>query len=75
MPGIRSLMKTLMRLLAVLIGLWCTCEEAEAQYQLRGTVTDKGTGEAIIGAVVKLKGEAKGVSTDIDGKFALSVPQ
>ena len=34
--------------------------------KLRTCVTG-GTGEAIIGAVVKLKGEGKGVSTDIDG--------
>src|SRR5262245_33890276 len=46
-----------------------------AQYELRGTVTDKSTGETIIGAVVKLKGESKGVSTDLDGKFVLKVPQ
>ena len=46
-----------------------------AQYELRGTVTDKGTGETIIGAVVKLKGQDKGVSTDLDGKFVLKVAQ
>jgi len=46
-----------------------------AQYELRGTVTDKGTGETIIGAVVKLKGQDKGVSTDLDGKFVLKVGQ
>lgn len=46
-----------------------------AQYELRGTVTDKGTGETIIGAVVKLKGQDKGVSTDLDGRFVLKVAQ
>ncbi|HNM70589.1 MAG: TonB-dependent receptor [Bacteroidetes bacterium] len=48
---------------------------ASAQYELRGTVTDKATGETVIGAVVKVKGEAKGVSTDLDGKFTLKVTQ
>lgn len=36
------------------------CDDASAQYELRGTVTDKTSGETIIGAIVKLKGEAKG---------------
>ena len=48
---------------------------ASAQYELRGTVTDKATGETLIGAVVKMKGQATGVSTDLDGKFTLKVAQ
>ncbi len=65
-------------LLAPLFALFCgvfACEEASAQYELRGTVTDKTSGETIIGAIVKLKGESKGVSTDLDGKFTLKVSQ
>ncbi len=60
--------------------LFCLCcvllsIGATAQYELRGTVTDKSSGETIIGAIVKLKGESKGVSTDLDGKFTLKVSQ
>ncbi len=70
----RLLRSHLVRLSA--LGFCCLCAfVVHAQYQLRGTVTDKSNGEAIIGAVVKLKGEAKGVSTDLDGKFTLNVPQ
>ena len=59
---------------------------ASAQYELRGTVTDKATGETVIGAVVKVKGEAKarffgdgGVkrsgspSTSVEGTFDIAL--
>ena len=65
-------------LFAHLLALFCVllaCDEAAAQYELRGTVTDKSSGETIIGAIVKVKGESKGVSTDLDGKFVLKVSQ
>lgn len=42
---------------------------------LRGTILDK-TGEAIIGATVKLKGSPTvGTVSDVDGKFTLNVPK
>ncbi len=45
-----------------------------AQTQVRGTVVDD-KGEPVIGASVQLKSDmTKGASTDIDGKFTLSVP-
>lgn len=44
-------------------------------YMLRGTVTDGGTGETLIGASVKLKGAATGAITDIDGRFQLTVSE
>ncbi len=45
-----------------------------AQTQVRGTVVDD-KGEPVIGASVQLKSFlTKGASTDIDGKFTLSVP-
>ena len=65
-------------LLAPLLALLCFAfanEESYGQYELPGTVTDKSNGETIIGAIVKLKGEGKGVSTDLDGKFTLKVSQ
>lgn len=39
---------------------------------VQGTITDAATGESIIGATVKY-GDGKGVTTDIDGHFALDV--
>ncbi len=50
------------------------CNTANAQVlKLKGTVTDAGSGESIIGAVVKVKDMPGGVVTDLDGHFNLSV--
>lgn len=41
---------------------------------IRGTVTDKATGETVIGAYVLVVGnESIGTSTDLDGKYSLKV--
>lgn len=42
------------------------------QHQVKGTIRDM-SGEAIIGASVKVKGSNTGVVTDVDGKFAIDV--
>lgn len=63
------------RAIVLMIGGWLGCSCAQAQYELRGTVSDKATGETLIGAVVKVKGEAQGAVTDLDGKFTLTVAQ
>ena len=39
-----------------------------------GTVSD-GAGEPIIGATVIVKGTINGVLTDMDGKYALTLPR
>ena len=39
--------------------------------KISGTVTDKKTGETLIGVTVRIKGTTKGVSTDVDGKYIL----
>lgn len=50
------------------------CNTANAQVlKLKGTVSDAGSGESIIGAVVKVKDMPGGVVTDLDGHFNLSV--
>ncbi|WP_114781947.1 TonB-dependent receptor [Botryobacter ruber] len=41
------------------------------QGTIAGKVTDKRTGDAIIGAVVFIKGSSKGTTTDLDGKYSL----
>lgn len=42
---------------------------------LNGTITDAKTGEAMIGATVVIKGTTNGTTTDVDGKFNLTVSQ
>jgi TonB-dependent receptor len=39
--------------------------------KISGTISDKKTGETLIGVTVKIKGTTKGVSTDVDGKYIL----
>lgn len=43
------------------------------QVDLYGTVTDKQSGETLIGATVLIDGTTKGVTTDFDGKFVLKL--
>ena len=47
---------------------------AEAQ-TLRGTVTDAISGEALIGATVKVVEADKGTISDADGNFRIDIPQ
>ncbi|QPH41932.1 TonB-dependent receptor [Pedobacter endophyticus] len=39
--------------------------------KISGVVSDKKTGETLIGVTVKIKGTTKGVSTDVDGHYTL----
>jgi TonB-linked SusC/RagA family outer membrane protein len=50
------------------------CSEAYAQKTVTGTVTDE-RGEEIIGASVVVKGTTIGTTSDISGKFSISVPE
>ncbi len=43
-------------------------------HTVTGKVTDGSTGEPIIGANVVIEGTTTGVITDVDGKFALDIP-
>jgi len=45
---------------------------AQGSGKISGTVTDKKTGETLIGVTVKLKGLTKGMATDVDGKYSIS---
>lgn len=47
---------------------------AVAPFQLRGVVTDSSSGEALPGVTVLLPGTQIGVSTGLNGEFALLVP-
>jgi TonB-linked SusC/RagA family outer membrane protein len=50
-----------------------SAQQPKHKRTITGTVVDS-KGEAVIGANVKLKGEKLGAITDLNGKFALSVP-
>ncbi|TAK41862.1 MAG: SusC/RagA family TonB-linked outer membrane protein [Saprospiraceae bacterium] len=47
---------------------------ALAQRTIRGTVTDAGTGDPLIGANILAVGTSTGTITDIDGSYSLQVP-
>ncbi|MBK9421192.1 MAG: TonB-dependent receptor [Flavobacteriales bacterium] len=50
------------------------CQAAQAQgLRLKGVVSDAGTGEPVIGAVVKVMDMVGGTTTDLDGRFDLAV--
>jgi len=45
-----------------------------AQITVTGKITDKESGEALIGVNVILKGTFKGTATNLDGNYTLVVP-
>ncbi len=57
-----------------LVGAFCSLNAQAQNIQVKGNLVD-GTGEPLIGATVKLKGNASvGAVTDLDGNFSISVP-
>lgn len=61
-----------MKFLFTLLTILATTVYGFAQQgTLKGKVTDKTTGEEIIGAVVFIKGTSKGTTTDYEGNFSL----
>lgn len=61
-----------MKFLLTILTILATATFGFAQQgTLKGKVTDKTTGEEIIGAVVFIKGTAKGTTTDYEGNFTL----
>jgi TonB-linked SusC/RagA family outer membrane protein len=60
--------------LIFLFALVCFCSRVYAQdVNVNGTVTD-GTGSTLPGVSISVKGTTKGTTTDMEGKYALSVP-
>ena len=45
-----------------------------AQVEVKGTVTEAGTGEPVIGASVMVQGTTTGTITDLNGVYSLSIP-
>ncbi len=64
-------MKRLMTLLLAVTLFSLT--SAYAQYEVRGTVVDTD-GLTVIGATVLQQGTSNGVTTDLDGRFTITVP-
>jgi TonB-linked SusC/RagA family outer membrane protein len=63
------------RLVLLMTCLFCSIGLALAQNKrISGTVVDSN-GQPVTGATVVVKGTTVGVSTDIDGKYSISVPQ
>ncbi len=50
-------------------------EADDIKITIKGTVTDKKTGEPIIGATVAVLGTTQGTITDLDGNYSLTVPK
>ncbi|WP_443944034.1 TonB-dependent receptor domain-containing protein [Pedobacter sp. AW1-32] len=65
---ITNLKKTVLTLLVSFISVAVYAQTAK----ISGTVTDKKTGETLIGVSVKVKGTNKGIATDVDGKYSIS---
>jgi outer membrane receptor protein involved in Fe transport len=61
--------------LAMLVALSVAGAAAQNTGKIMGTVKDRATGEALVGANVAVKGTALGASTDVEGRFfILRVP-
>ena len=66
--------KTSFRLMALLLGLFLSVGAFAQQITVQGHVKD-ATGEAIIGATVRIVGQDNGVITDFDGNFVVKANQ
>ena len=58
-------------LLTIMFVLGSVLVFAQGTGKIAGTVTDKKTGETLIGVSVKIAGTTKAVGTDVDGKYIL----
>lgn len=53
--------------------LFLTVISAKAQSRITGKITDRVTNEALVGVTVAVKGTTIGTSTDLDGKYTLTL--
>lgn len=61
------------KLLFLMVGLLCAMGANAQSISVSGTVTDP-SGEPLIGASVIAQGSGAGTATDIDGRYAITVP-
>lgn len=68
-------MKLQLKLKEAIITLFCVfisaVSFAQTTGKIAGTVTDKKTGETLIGVTVKIKNTAKGLSTNVEGRYII----
>ncbi|MGY4385511.1 TonB-dependent receptor [Pedobacter sp. UYP24] len=62
-----NLKKAIITLLFVIIGAVSFAQTG----RISGKVSDKKSGETLIGVTVRVKGTTKGIATDVDGKYSL----
>jgi TonB-linked SusC/RagA family outer membrane protein len=67
-----ALTGTMRMMLVLLLGMTSLCSVAQTSFVVKGTVT-AADGEALPGASVILKGTSTGTTTDVDGKYSLSL--
>ncbi|SER57166.1 TonB-dependent receptor [Pedobacter rhizosphaerae] len=68
MNSITILKKSALTVLILFLGIVSYAQTGK----ISGTVTDKKTGETLIGVTVKIKGTTKGMATDVDGKYTIA---
>ena len=64
----------MVRMLGVMLAVFCLATSAFAQTVVKGSVNDAGNNQTLPGATVKITGTTTGTTTDVNGKFSLSVP-
>ncbi|HMQ08402.1 MAG TPA: SusC/RagA family TonB-linked outer membrane protein [Saprospiraceae bacterium] len=64
----------LSHLTGVSLVILLTAFSLNAQRTIRGTITEAGTGELLIGANILVTGTTVGTITNIDGEFTLQIP-
>lgn len=62
------------RLWLLLSLFWLAISVSYAQTTITGTVTDAGTGEALAGTTIQVKGTNVGATSDAAGKYQISLP-
>ena len=62
-----------MKKISILLLIVILSFTSDAQTILRGKVTDKNTGESLIGATI-VYGKGMGTATDFDGNYSISLP-
>ena len=68
-----SLQKSIMARVAAVAAMLLVCASLFAQnITVKGTITD-ASGDPIVGAAVMIKGTSTGVTTDLDGHYAINV--
>ncbi len=60
-------------LLLVLLSITTTIATAQNNGKITGKITDKKTGEELIGVSVQIEGTSVGTATDFEGKFTLNL--